>query len=104
MADVEKIESWLAQRRKVDKGHVAKLVKTAEARGGELVQLSAFGADDPDDWCGTMRFPKPHPKVGTVVDNFVGQGWVVEVFPYGIISPEGVELRFRNQLGGRNAI
>jgi hypothetical protein len=59
--------------------------------------MTAFGAADPDDWCGTMWFHRPRPKVGPLVDTLISKGWTVEIFPRGIINPDALQIVVRNQ-------
>jgi hypothetical protein len=93
------IERWLERRGKFTKDEVGELVKLAQQSGGELVNVSAFGGErDPDDWCGTMWFRKPRPRIGALVDQLVDRGWGVEIFPRGIINPDMVEIVVQNQV------
>jgi hypothetical protein len=97
----EQVETWLTDRRNVTREELGILVKLARDNGGELVNLTAFGGGgrDPDDWCGTMWFKKPRPKVGGLVEILLERGWTVEIFPYGIINPDALQVVVRNQAG-----
>jgi hypothetical protein len=93
------IEKWLGGRRKVTTDELRELVELAREHDGELVNVSAYGQErDPDDWCGTMWFRKPRPKVGSLIDVLLEKGWNVEVFPLGIPALTGVEVLVRNQI------
>jgi len=95
------LEKYLSSRRTVSRKELNGLLDLAREHGGELVDVTAFGDPDPDDWCGTMWFPHPHPKVGTLVDTLIGHGWTVEIFPRGIINPGAIEVIVRNQAAMR---
>lgn len=93
------IEKWLGARRKVSAEEIRELLDLARGHEGELVNVTAYGnGSDPDDWCGTMWFQKPRPKLGPFVDTLLERGWNVEIFPRGIPNPIAFEVLIRNQI------
>ena len=94
------VERLVGKRNRVTRDQIKELVKAARESGGEFLQVSRFGGDDPDDWCGTMWFKKPRPKVGGLIDLLLDRGWVVEVFPYGIPVIDQLRVDIRNQAFG----
>ena len=99
-ASEELVERLLARRHRVTREELRELVKVARGSGGEFVQASSFGAEDPDDWCGTMHFKGPRPKLGSLVELLAERGWMVRVFPYGIPVIDQVLVDIRNQAFG----
>jgi len=97
----ELVDRLLARKNKVSRSELRQLITMAQELGGEFVQASSSGGDEPDDWCGTMWFKKPRPKVGPLIDSLLESGWVVEVFPYGIPVIDQLRLDVRNQAFGK---
>jgi hypothetical protein len=94
------LEKYLTAKRTVSRKELNGLLELARQHGGELVDVSAFGDPDPDDWCGTMWFHGPRPKVGGLIDDLISRGWTIEVFPRGIINPDALQINVRNQVAG----
>ncbi len=94
----ELIEKWLGERRRVTRSEIKELVELARINEGELVDVAAHGSgDDTDDWCGTMWFRRPKPKLGGLLDTLLERGWNVTIFPKGIPNPRVFEVVVRNQ-------
>jgi hypothetical protein len=92
------IEKWLGARRRVTPEQLNELLEIAQSNDGELVNVSAFGdVGGPDDYCGTIVFHRPRPKLGSVIDILLERGWGVEIFPRGIPNPTAFEVTVRNQ-------
>ena len=92
------IEKWLGERRRMTREEIKRLVDIARTNDGELVNVAAFGAGvDGDDWCGTMWFKKPRPKLGGVIDSLLDAGWHVQIFPRGIPVVSAFEVIVRTQ-------
>ena len=92
-----KPDQLVSTKRRVTRSDLADLVKIAKETKARIVHTAAFGAEDPDDWCGTMWHRGPH--VGPVIDLLIDRGWIItHVFPYGIPVIDGVMIGFANQI------
>ena len=98
-ATEELVSELLARRTRVTRQELRDLVFAAHEHGGEFIGASSSGDGELDDWCGTMWFRRPRPKLGGLIDFLVDRGWVVGVFPYGIPAIDRVRIDVRNNAG-----
>ena len=95
------MESRLGQPVPLSKTALAKLIASVEREGVKVVDWTIYGIPAPEGIKGTVQVP--YKEAGRFVQGLMGSSGlrlrVTDMFPYGIIDPEGVQITFEGRSG-----